>query len=1012
MVLRRCVFVTAVVFLSGSASALSASAEPLFESGPSRPLALSPDGSRLFAVNTPDHRLEIFDVTSSGLRPYASVPVGLEPIAVAVRTASEVWVVNHLSDSVSVVDVASVPPRVRRTLLVGDEPGDVVFAGPNRRRAFITAARRGQNLPFDPQFFTPGIGRADVWVFDAENLGAAHGGQPMTIVHGFGDAARALAVSPDGRTVYAAVFRSGNRTTVISEGAIPAGALPPPTASADGVPAPATSLIVKYDGTHWRDAAGRAWDDAVRFSLPDKDVFAIDAFADPPREVRSWSGVGTVLYGMAVNPVSGKVYVTNTEARNDVRFEGPGTYAGSTVRGHVVDNRVTRLDPDGARPIDLNAHIGRDAAPGPPLERARSIAQPGAIAFTADGATMFVAAFGSGKIQRISLSELDGGTFRPSLGSAITIAGGGPSGIVLDESRGVVHVMSRFDNAIMTVRLADRATVSRARLHHREPESVVRGRKIFYDAKASSAHGDASCASCHVFGDTDDLSWDLGNPEGKPTPNPNPFRFPERLDAPDFHPMKGPMATQTLRSLPSHGPLHWRGDRTGANDPGGRSTDTRAGLMQFAGAFDSLLGRGAPLDAATMGSLADFILSLKAPPNPVRALDNSLNAAQARGRSVYHTTTTSGAGTCASCHRLDPTIGQFGTDGMSSFDGFSQLFKIPTLRSAYSKVGMFGMTESALFRSGDNGFMGDQIRGFGYSFDGSVDTLLRFQRARVFNFPGGEGQRRDVAEFLLAFDSDFAPIVGQQVTRTAANAFGADSRIDLLLARAAVSECDVVVHGNVRGAARGWVRLASGLFRPDRAGEVPIPERDLRAIATTPGQELTYTAVPFGAGVRLGVDRDGDGWLDGDESDASSDPADPLRIPSDRDGDGAANGSDCAPDDPGAFAVPAEVGGLRLVHDRKSTLTTLTWSSASGAAGPATTSDVATGVLGELRADRGFARSVCLASGDGDDRTDDARGNPSPRQGYWYLVRARNACAAGTYGSGAGSAPRSIAACP
>src|SRR5262245_37702706 len=33
-----------------------------FESGPVRPLALSADGARLFAVNTPDDRLEILDV--------------------------------------------------------------------------------------------------------------------------------------------------------------------------------------------------------------------------------------------------------------------------------------------------------------------------------------------------------------------------------------------------------------------------------------------------------------------------------------------------------------------------------------------------------------------------------------------------------------------------------------------------------------------------------------------------------------------------------------------------------------------------------------------------------------------------------------------------------------------------------------------------------------------------------------------------------------------------------------
>ena len=120
----------------------------LFESGQVRPMAVSPDGSRLFACNTPNATLEIYDVSASGLSLLASVPVGLEPVAVAARDDAEVWVVNHLSDSVSVVDVALDPPRVVRTLLVGDEPRDIVFAGTAGNRAFITTAHRGQNSPY------------------------------------------------------------------------------------------------------------------------------------------------------------------------------------------------------------------------------------------------------------------------------------------------------------------------------------------------------------------------------------------------------------------------------------------------------------------------------------------------------------------------------------------------------------------------------------------------------------------------------------------------------------------------------------------------------------------------------------------------------------------------------------------------------------------------------------------------------------------------------------------------
>src|SRR5213593_4839557 len=64
-----------------------------FESGQVRPLAMSPDGTKLFAVNTPDNRLEIFDI-GPPLVHSASVPLGMEPVAVAARSNTEVWVVN------------------------------------------------------------------------------------------------------------------------------------------------------------------------------------------------------------------------------------------------------------------------------------------------------------------------------------------------------------------------------------------------------------------------------------------------------------------------------------------------------------------------------------------------------------------------------------------------------------------------------------------------------------------------------------------------------------------------------------------------------------------------------------------------------------------------------------------------------------------------------------------------------------------------------------------------------
>ena len=71
--------------------------------------------------------------------------------------------------------------------------------------------------------------------------------------------------------------------------------------------------------------------------------------------------------------------------------------------------------------------------------------------------------------------------------------------------------------------------------------------------------------------------------------------------------------------------------------------------------------------------------------------------------------------------------------------------------------------------------MGDQVRGFGFLHDGSVDTLIRFHGAKVFDQsiinPGGiptgtagDTIRNQLTAFVLAFDSNLAPIVGQQIT--------------------------------------------------------------------------------------------------------------------------------------------------------------------------------------------------------------------------------------------------------
>src|SRR5580698_2159129 len=92
-----------------------------FESSQTNPVRLSPDGTRLFAVDTPDARVSVFDVSRTN-QPVliAEIPVGIEPVSVNPRTNDEVWVVNQESDSVSVVSVSK--GIVTDTLQAKDEP--------------------------------------------------------------------------------------------------------------------------------------------------------------------------------------------------------------------------------------------------------------------------------------------------------------------------------------------------------------------------------------------------------------------------------------------------------------------------------------------------------------------------------------------------------------------------------------------------------------------------------------------------------------------------------------------------------------------------------------------------------------------------------------------------------------------------------------------------------------------------------------------------------------------------
>ena len=465
--------------------------------------------------------------------------VGLEPVAVSARANGDVWVVNHLSDSVSIVRADGFGnPSVVNTLFVGDEPRDIVFAGPNQSRAFITTAHRGQNSPDDPDLFNPASGRADVWVFDADNPGTA-GGTRLTKITLFADTPRALAASADGKTVYAAAFFSGDQTTVVSEDAVNTvygGVMPGPAAIDLGgqiIPQPTTGLVVKWklgpDGNyHWIDAYGTIFDPFVRVSLPDEDVFAIDATANPPVETAAFAHVGTTLFNMAVNPKSGKVYVSNTDAHNDVRFAGhtPGF---TSVAGNLVDSRITVIDPIANRITadNLNSHLNHAAGTGNPAL---------SLAFPED---LVLSGRRQEPLRRGARVQQARGLRHPRRSRPGRPRRARPA---RSRSRCRRTEPRRHPRRARRPRLRPHALrrrhlgrrrrlaqeVGHVRMFSPEPASVTVGRQFLYNATLTSALGDQACASCHIGGDFDGAGVGPRQPREHPAANHHARRHRER----------------------------------------------------------------------------------------------------------------------------------------------------------------------------------------------------------------------------------------------------------------------------------------------------------------------------------------------------------------------------------------------------------------------------------------------------------------------------------------------------
>jgi hypothetical protein len=136
--------------------------------------------------------------------------------------------------------------------------------------------------------------------------------------------------------------------------------------------------------------------------------------------------------------------------------------------------------------------------------------------------------------------------------------------------------------------------------------------------------------------------------------------------------------------------------------------------------------------------------------------------------------------------------------------------------------------------------------------------------------------RRALSSYVLAFDTNLFPIVGQEITLNATNGAAVASTLALFESQAAAGNTELVARTVVGPIDVGFVWTAGG-WKSGISSAPLLTNAQLEALAKI--APVTFTCVPPGEGVRIGLDRDGDGYGDGDELNAGSNPADPNSYP-------------------------------------------------------------------------------------------------------------------------------------
>ncbi|MGJ8662249.1 MAG: hypothetical protein ACSHWU_01305 [Marinicella sp.] len=643
-----------VLFFSHVSALDDTTGHPTFLSPHSKPIVID-NNNYVFVVNTPNDTVDVINANDSQV--IREIPVGIDPVGLAIRPdGNQVWVANHVSDSVSIIDnrpesttylqvIATIQdfnPNTKATQF--DEPVGIVFADNNK--AYVSLSSENKIAVIDTNSYT--ISRTlDISAQDP----------------------RAMFVRNN--RLYVIPFESNNQTQI--SGCV--GSLSGGLCTFD-----ATEHVVTNNNVLSQNIVV----DIVKHpNIPDRDLFVFDTNTD--QLLQTVSGLGTLLYGITVNS-EGQVFIAQTDARNDINGAAGTLGDGLAQMGNrAFLNQITQVNCSAStctNPTFINLE------PLPPTHPTtdKALATPFAIQISQDDSTLIMTAASSDQL--VLLNATSG-----EIISQITV-GSVPRGIALayDDSNQLTTswVFNAVANSVTQVDISEPTQPnisSTIQLEDPTHPEVKLGRIAFNDAKASTT-GTFSCESCHPDGGTDQLLWILDTPI---------------CSLPGCDQI-APRITMPIRGLRDTAPFHWDGI---PGDPyGGSNTANINGFspanctlddpssctrVLVDGGLASTMcmtgncpendeGKAGALTATERDAMATFLLSVPYPPAQRRAYTNVLSETAEQGFHLFHVDGdlqgNPQPNVCGDCHRM-PFWVSTNTPGTG--------MEAPTWRGAYDR---------------------------------------------------------------------------------------------------------------------------------------------------------------------------------------------------------------------------------------------------------------------------------------------------------------------------------------